>query len=56
MNPNIDREIPMPQVAQGVVVCECQTPALKSFKDRNDEVVIECQKCLGFVKFPKGTK
>ena len=56
MNPNIDREIPLPQVAQNLIVCECEKPELKAFKDRNDEVVVECLGCLGFVKYPKGTK
>lgn len=58
MNPIIDREIPMPQSAQGLKVCngDCENPNKKSFIDRNEEVVVECQNCLGFVKFPKGTE
>lgn len=53
MIPNVDREVEIPKDLENTVVCGCETPELKAYKDRNDELVLECQKCLGFLKYPK---
>ena len=47
----------IPKATEGHFVCDCgEKQELLSYSDRNDEVVVECQACLGFIKFPKGTK